>query len=1846
MAQIFSFRKWLFSRIASPVESRKFSSKKVARRHKARPRLEELEGRWAPATTLSIADTSAVEPAPHGTANMVFTVTRNGDLSSQLTVGYKTVPGTAQAGTDFTAQTGTATFAPGAATTTISVPIFGNGVFDNPSLTFSVQLTGVVNAVGPPITLATPQTFSAGTKPTFVTLADVNGDGKPDAIVTAGNSVSVLLNTAAPGAMIPSFAAPQTFATGTAPQAVKVADINGDGLPDLIVANGGSATVSVLLNTTAPGAATASFAAQQTFTVGAKPVALAVGDLNGDGKPDIVVANSQDNTVSVLLNTTSTGLTTPTFANQQTFPTAAGPASVLLGDLNRDSKLDIAVACSTDNMVSVLLNTMAPGATTASFAAQQSFATGKAPQGLALADMSGDGLLDVITANNGDNTVSLLLNTTAPGATTLGFAAPQPVTVGSKPVAVVVGDLNGDGKRDLVVVNSGDNTLSLLLNTSAAGTATFTFSSQKAVATGASPVSLALGDVNGDGMPDLVIDNSGDGNLGVLLNTTIPGLAATGPAFTQTGTSTVGTGPFAIASADINGDGKPDVIVSNAADYTVSVLLNTTPAGAATPSFAPQATFNVGTYPLSIAVADLNGDGKPDIAVANDADKTVSVLLNTTAAGGTVPTFAAAKTFPTGSYPVSVAVADINGDGLPDLVVANEGDSTVSVMLNTTAPGALIPAFAAQQTFPTGSSPIAVTTGDLNGDGLPDIVVANGGENSVTVLLNATTPGATTPAFGAKQTFTTGPYPVSVAIADLNGDGKPDLAVANFGTHFNPVPSVAVLLNKTATGAGVPSFAQSKSFTVGSEPAWVTAGDVNGDGKPDLIVADQAGHAVSMLLNSTAPGATTPAFQPQQSFPTGGDSIAVALADVNGDGLPDVVAAQYSSKTAAVLLSSPATLTRATAVGTIIESDVPSQGGPATSLTVNAVSSAAAGAPVVFTVTALNAAHNPTTSYNGTIHFTSTDPQAILPPDTALTGGTGLFIATLKTAGSQTISVADTSTASLAATSNAVAISPAPANRFGFSGTPTSALTGSPFNFTVTALDAFGNVATAYSGHVHFTSSDAAASLPADATLTAGTGTFSATLKTAGSQTLTAIDTVSTNPVIAGTTSAIAAHGLTVTGLAPQAAGFTVTFNKPIVSSSVSLYGGSTANSIHNVTLIGKNTGAILGPVNGIFVIDPSGTSATFKASTDWLANIAGQTDGLLPNDTWSVTLQSGTGTGSSATGFFDTLGAPLDGGNNGGHADFTTTFVTSNDGKTALTIPDFARGPDGASTIKVPNNSAKGVPVTLAAAPAGTKDVVFTLHYNTALLTVTGASTGDSSGTGSTFTAGTPNNGAVTFTWHNGTGLSGNIVLGDIVANVPNSAANLYKAKELLTIDGITVNGTALTLTSPAVHINAYFGDLSGDGQITGLDLAGATNIAAGSATSPIGLAAYRLVDPGMIGDIGGNGSIDSAAISSLAGFLAHVPTPAIPTPPSGLTIAPGGPDPVLSLGAVGRVANPSYSDVVNVPVLLDHARPDASTGMTEAIIGLTYDPTAVAVSPADISLGSLPASSSGWRLVSVVDAATGQIAIDLYSTTPITQTQAGSLVNIAFHTAPGAYVPATAVQLVSSVSPQGHWYSTEVVDAENKFVLSPGVDRLIIPTGALVATPVSTTVVAPTSVEHGQVSSDTVVRVEEGPISQLGADAHDAFTLMNNGSLADQTPQMVPVNVVVTGALAFQQNALSLAAAQFVGLQLGSQSIVNAFQSAAPRQLIDRVFLALGQWADAASDSAADVFASAVLDCGDWLAVSAAATVQKQPSSSLPGQERTADRQVARDGVSVMDRIFARLADESNDLGDFGEN
>ena len=346
------------------------------------------------------------------------------------------------------------------------------------------------------------------------------------------------------------------------------------------------------------------------------------------------------------------------------------------------------------------------------------------------------------------------------------------------------------------------------------------FAQAKNYATGESPASVAIGDVDGDGNADLAVANHVSNNVSVLLNNGNGTFAAAVSYAT-------GSGPASVAIGDVNGDGKADLAVANIGSRTVSVLLNN---GSGT--FAAAVSYATGVLPVSVAIGDVDGDGKADLAVVNSLSNTVSVLLNN--GNGT---FAAAVNYATGYSPFSVAIDDVNGDGKADLAVAIYSSNNVSVLLNQ-GNGT----FAAPVNYATGSGPRSVAIGDVDGDGKADLAVAIRFSNTVAVLLNK---GSGT--FAAPINYATGIRPSSVVIGDVNGDGKADLAVANEDSN-----NVSVLLNN-----GNGTFAAAVNYATGSGPASVAIGDVNGDGTGDLAVANSSSNTVSVLLNNCSVSTAT-----------------------------------------------------------------------------------------------------------------------------------------------------------------------------------------------------------------------------------------------------------------------------------------------------------------------------------------------------------------------------------------------------------------------------------------------------------------------------------------------------------------------------------------------------------------------------------------------------------------------------------------------------------------------------------------------------------------------------------------------------------------------------------------------------------------------------------------------------------------------------------------------------------------------------------------------------------------------------------------------------------------------------
>lgn len=583
------------------------------------------------------------------------------------------------------------------------------------------------------------------------------------------------------------------------------------------------------------------------------PEAVVLTDLDGDGKTDMVSANSSGNNISIFKNTSTNG--TAAFATKTDISGGTAPWGIAAGDINSDGKPDIAITnLAVSPKVSVFINTSNGG--TISFAARLEFIAGSTPRGIEINDMDGDGKPDIVFTNNGASSFSVLQNTTSGG--TVSFAPKVDFTTGSSPYNISARDIDGDGKADIAVSNQFSNNVSVFRNTSTAGT--ISFAAKVDFSTANNPRGIACGDIDGDGKADIATGNFGSSNLSVLRNT-----------------STIGTIAFAskvdfalaplaqteqIAIGDLNGDGKPDIALPDpySGNLHVNVFRNTSVSG--TVSFATRVIYSTGSFsgPKNIAIGDIDGDGRADMEVVCNGNNKISIFRNI------APPVVNSFTPVTAVAGASITISGYNfrNTAAENIVFFGGTKATVTASSNTSL----------TVTVPNGAThlPISVTADGLTGHAqLPFVLSFPGGDS---IIANS---------FAARKIFASGNNGYDACIADFDGDGKNDVAIPTYSNS-----TISIFRNTSTTGNlsfAVPFTVTNFNSSIGA----VTAGDLNGDGKAELIAADGENNSVSVYRNTSTPGSIS-----FVTTATGAVVSAIAtnvyVADLNEDGRPEIIA--------------------------------------------------------------------------------------------------------------------------------------------------------------------------------------------------------------------------------------------------------------------------------------------------------------------------------------------------------------------------------------------------------------------------------------------------------------------------------------------------------------------------------------------------------------------------------------------------------------------------------------------------------------------------------------------------------------------------------------------------------------------------------------------------------------------------------------------------------------------------------------------------------------------------------------------------------------------------------------------
>ncbi len=648
--------------------------------------------------------------------------------------------------------------------------------------------------------------------PEAMAAADFNGDGAQELVI--GDSSNFLTVLSASGGTLSPLGSPidlQFF-----PRGIALGDFDRDGRMDILAV--GETLRQEGVGRVLFGNGDGTFVrAAETLDTGTGTAGVATGDFNRDGNLDLVVINELTNQLVQFRGDGRGGFT----VEQQIGCGGEGPVAVAVGDANRDGRPDVMVVNNASDNFAVAL-TQANGR----WSDPRAFATGapaSSPKGLALGDVDGDGVVDAVVANNFSFDVGVLRGDGAGG-----FAPVRLFVADAEPLGVVVGRLDGDTRADVVALTRGSGSRPTAAVLRALGGNRL--SGAENIPLGFAPSALAQGDIDGDGLLDLVVTQAGaipgEGTIQVARGTArgsfdlsaapIPsggdGLAVvvgdfdgdfraelavvhanrsvaqlyrrSGRSFVRVSETPITGGvPKAVVGGDLNRDGRMDLAVASQDNSggKVQVFLGRTDG-----SLLLRSTVTVGDFPLALALGDFNRDGFADIVAANNASVNLSVAL-----GNGDGTFRPATSVGLPQAPRAVTVADFDRDGQDDVAVGVALGGTVHVLFGD-----------GTGRFPNSINPLSVGSGevvsglaarDINGDGLPDILASGEVGNFVRVFLrNSGNPRA----FTSAGSFGTNRRPVALVAGDYDGDGRYDAAAA----ASSPAPTTTVLTNVSPQG--------------------------------------------------------------------------------------------------------------------------------------------------------------------------------------------------------------------------------------------------------------------------------------------------------------------------------------------------------------------------------------------------------------------------------------------------------------------------------------------------------------------------------------------------------------------------------------------------------------------------------------------------------------------------------------------------------------------------------------------------------------------------------------------------------------------------------------------------------------------------------------------------------------------------------------------------------------------------------------------------------------------------------------------------------------------------------------
>ena len=688
-----------------------------------------------------------------------------------------------------------------------------------------------------------------------VTVGDLNNDQILDIIYAGPYSLSTLI-----GSGSGTFDEGVTYRTinNSRLSCMRVIDVNNDNQTDIVVANTDADSIGVFL-----GYGNGTFTTTNAYSTGenSKPYWIAVGDFNHDNIFDIVSANYGSNTIGVLL-----GNGDGAFLLVTIYPIDVGfhPLSVAVGELNNDKYLDIVVV-NEDNYVVVFL-----GFENGTFKKWRSYFIdiGYILTSVALADFNNDHHQDIVVTNYLNSSISIFFGY---GDGTFTSLTNYSIGFGGQPQYVIVADFNSDNISDLAISNTGAGEIVIFHGYS---NGSFTLEKTYSTGFGSSPTNIIAADLNDDKQLEIVVALLGIGAIGILTEYDAAEFVNQRRYYTGSAPQ-----PYSVATATFNNDNQSHIVVANSGTGNLNILRSLDNG-----VYATEIIYSIGsdTSPQYVVTCDINRDDYMDIVCVNSKDNSISVIL---AYGN--GSFAEQLVYSTQDYshPYSVVCSDLNNDTWLDLIITNEGSDGFGIFMGfdyTSFPSRVF--YSSMDNL----GPADIVVSDFNNDSFADIVAVFYESHTLGILL-----GYSNGRFSTIKSYSTGHEsgPWKLAVGDFDSDHRLDIVVANYDSS-----SVGVLL-----GYGNGSFASVMTYSTGdmSRANDVAIGDLDGDGHLDIVVANYGIDNVGVLL-----GYGNGTFATIQTYSTGVRSrpISVTVADLNQDNQLDIIVANYDANNIGVLL--------------------------------------------------------------------------------------------------------------------------------------------------------------------------------------------------------------------------------------------------------------------------------------------------------------------------------------------------------------------------------------------------------------------------------------------------------------------------------------------------------------------------------------------------------------------------------------------------------------------------------------------------------------------------------------------------------------------------------------------------------------------------------------------------------------------------------------------------------------------------------------------------------------------------------------------------------------------------------